>query len=185
MFTSARQIDSSVYRGCRQISATISRQQRVPQCMPVYCHYSCCNIISIIIFFYLPNVKCNKYKTEYTQPLNRVSKATEVALMLAGKTYTCNLNFTHKTVNNETPEQEAQLLLRNTASAMHFFVAKLLSITVIMTYSYIYHLRPLRPANLLRTQQINFNMRPQHVRMTRDPTVVWSLLSRELLRTPV
>jgi len=54
---------------------------------------------------------------------------------------------------------------------MHFFVAKLLSIAV-MTYSYIYHLRYLRPANLLRIQQINFSMGPQHVRMTRDPTVV-------------
>ena len=54
---------------------------------------------------------------------------------------------------------------------MHFFVAKLLSIAV-MTYSYVYHLRNLRPANLLRTQRINFSMRPQHVRMTRDPTVV-------------
>jgi len=39
-----------------------------------------------------------------------------------------------------------------------------------MTYSYVYHLRNLRQANLLRTQQINFSMRPQHVRMTRDPT---------------
>jgi len=34
---------------------------------------------------------------------------------------------------------------------MHFFVAKLLSIAV-MTYSYVYHLRNLRLANLLRTQ---------------------------------
>jgi len=63
------------------------------------------------------------------------------------------------------------------------FVAKLLSIAV-MTYSYVYHLRNLRPANLLRTQRINFSMRPQHVRMTRDPIVVWCLLSRELLRIP-
>jgi len=31
---------------------------------------------------------------------------------------------------------------------MHFFVAKLLSIAV-MTYSYLHHLRNLRPANLL------------------------------------
>jgi len=54
---------------------------------------------------------------------------------------------------------------------MHFFVAKLLSIAV-MTYSYVYNLQNLRPANLLRTQQINFSVRPQHVRMTRDPTVV-------------
>jgi len=36
---------------------------------------------------------------------------------------------------------------------MHFFVAKLHSIAV-MTYSYVYHLRNLRPANLLRTQRI-------------------------------
>jgi len=48
-------------------------------------------------------------------------------------------------------EQEAQLPLRNRASAMHFFVAKLLSIAV-MTYSYVYHLRDIRLANLLRTQ---------------------------------
>jgi len=41
-------------------------------------------------------------------------------------------------------EQEAQLPLRNRASAMHIFVAKLLSIAV-MTYSYIYHLRNLHP----------------------------------------
>jgi len=61
---------------------------------------------------------------------------------------------------------------------MHFFVAKLFSIAV-MTYSYVCHLRNLRPANLLRPQRINFSMRPQHVRMTRDPTVVWCLLSRE------
>ena len=47
-----------------------------------------------------------------------------------------------------------------------------------MTYSYIYHLSNLRLANLSRTQRINF-MRPQHVRMTRDHTVVWCLLSRE------
>jgi len=64
---------------------------------------------------------------------------------------------------------------------MHFFVAKLLSIAV-MTYYYVYHLRNLRPANLLRTQRINFSMRPQHVCMTGDPTVVWCLLSREPLR---
>jgi len=53
---------------------------------------------------------------------------------------------------------------------MHFFVAKLLSIAV-MTYFYVYHLRSLRPANLLRTQRINFK-RPQQVRMTHDPTVI-------------
>ena len=58
-----------------------------------------------------------------------------------------------------------------TASAMHFFAAKLLYIAV-MTYSYFCHLRNLRLANLLRTQRTNFSMRLQHVRMTRDPTVV-------------
>jgi len=68
-------------------------------------------------------------------------------------------------------EQEAKLTLRNRASTTHFFVAKLLPITV-MTYSYVYHLRNLRTAHLLRTQRINFSMRPQDVRMTRDPTVV-------------
>jgi len=65
---------------------------------------------------------------------------------------------------------------------MHFFVAKLLPVGAI-TYSYVYHLRNLRPANFLRTQRINFSMRPQHVRMTRDPSVVWCLLSREPLPT--
>ena len=64
--------------------------------------------------------------------------------------------------------QEAQLSLRNRLSAIHFSVAKLLSIAV-MTYSYVYHLRNLDPANLLRTQRINFSVRQQHVR---DPTVV-------------
>jgi len=39
-------------------------------------------------------------------------------------------------------EQEAQLPLRNRASAMHFFVAKLLSIAV-MSYTYVYHPRNL------------------------------------------
>jgi len=59
--------------------------------------------------------------------------------------------------------QEAQLPLKNRASAMHFFVAKLLSIAVrhlFLSYSYVYHLRNLRPANLLCTQRINFSMRP-------------------------
>jgi len=41
-------------------------------------------------------------------------------------------------------KQEDQLPLRNRASAMHFFVAKLLSIAI-MTYTYVYHLRNLRP----------------------------------------
>jgi len=63
------------------------------------------------------------------------------------------------------------------------FIAKLVSIAV-MTYSYVYHLRNLRPVNLLRTQRINFSMRPQHVGMARDPTVVLCLLSRESLRIP-
>jgi len=40
---------------------------------------------------------------------------------------------------------------------MHFFVAKLLSIAV-MTYSYDYRIRNLRPANLLRTQRIESNL---------------------------
>jgi len=84
--------------------------------------------------------------------------------------------------------QEAQLPLKNRASAMHFFVAKLLSIAV-MTYSYVYHRRNLRPVNLLRTQRINFSMRPQHAAdrwqaCVVASTVVWSLLSREPLRIP-
>ena len=68
----------------------------------------------------------------------------------------------------------------------HVNLTKLLSIAV-MTYSYDYHLRsPMSDdlANLLRTQWMNFSMRLQHVRMTRDPTVVWCLLSREPLRIP-
>jgi len=40
--------------------------------------------------------------------------------------------------------QEAQIPLRNRASATYFFVAKLLSIAV-MTCSYLYHLQSLRP----------------------------------------
>jgi len=39
-------------------------------------------------------------------------------------------------------KQEAQLPLRNRASAMHVFVARLLSIAV-MTYFYVYHPRNL------------------------------------------
>ena len=69
--------------------------------------------------------------------------------------------------------QEAQLPLRNRASAMYFFVAKLLSIAII-TYIYSIRLSPPRPmydnmANLLRRERMNFTKRPQHVRMTRDP----------------
>jgi len=41
-------------------------------------------------------------------------------------------------------EQEAQLLLTTRASAIHFFVAKIISITV-MTYIYVYHLQNVRP----------------------------------------
>jgi len=67
-------------------------------------------------------------------------------------------------LDNNYVEQEAQLLLRNRASAMHFFVAKLLSIAVI---TYI-RLSPVKPtpedlANLLRTHRINFSVRPQHM----------------------
>ena len=46
---------------------------------------------------------------------------------------------------------------------MHFFVAKLFSIAV-MTYVYVYHLRNLRRANLLRTQRVTD-------RRTDNPTV--------------
>ena len=66
---------------------------------------------------------------------------------------------THKNtvvINVHNIKQEAQLPLRNCASAMHFFAATLLSIAVM---TYVYHLRNLRPANLLRTQRINFSMR--------------------------
>jgi len=41
-------------------------------------------------------------------------------------------------------QQEAQLPLRNRPTAMHFFVAKLLSIAA-MTYTYAYHPQNLRP----------------------------------------
>ena len=50
-------------------------------------------------------------------------------------------------------------------------VDKLLS-NAVMTYSYIYYLPSLRPANSLRTERINSSMRRQHVRMTHNPTVV-------------
>jgi len=46
--------------------------------------------------------------------------------------------------DDDDDEQEVQLPLRNRAPAMHFFVAKLLSIAV-MIYTYVYHLRNLRP----------------------------------------
>ena len=68
-------------------------------------------------------------------------------------------------------EQEAQLPLRNRASAVHFFVA----CSYVTFYRRILRLSPPTsddPANLLRTQRINFSMPPQHVRMTRDPTVL-------------
>jgi len=57
-----------------------------------------------------------------------------------------------------------------------------------MTYTYVCHLQNDDPANLLRTQQTNFSMRPQHVRMARDATPLSfdvCLLSREPLRIPV
>ena len=74
-------------------------------------------------------------------------------------------------------QQEAQL--RNRTSAMHFFVGKLLSIAV-KTNSYVYHLRNLCPANLLRIQRINFSMQPQHVCMTHDTmSFDVSILSRD------
>jgi len=96
-----------------------------------------------------------------------------------------DLPMHHRYKRVQSWRQEAQLPLRNRASAkaMHFFVAKLLSFAV-MTYSYVYHLRNLRPANFLCSQRINFSMWPQHVCMTRDLTVVWCLLSREPMRVP-
>jgi len=56
---------------------------------------------------------------------------------------------------------------------MHFFVAELLSIAVV-TYTYTSitsetYDRLIRYAHM---QRINFSMRPQHVRMTRDPTAI-------------
>jgi len=65
--------------------------------------------------------------------------------------YTVRRKMIHKTFiymncyssnNGSIQQQEAQLPLRNRASAMHFFAAKLLSVAV-MTYSYVYHLRNL------------------------------------------
>ena len=40
-----------------------------------------------------------------------------------------------------------------------------------MTYSYVYHLQKPTSGKICYacTQRINFSMRPQHVRMTRDP----------------
>jgi len=79
-------------------------------------------------------------------------------------------------------KQEAQLPLRNRASVMHFFVAKLLS-KILSPYGlllYVYHLRNIRPANLLRTQRINLAW-DRNVCLTRDTTVVWCRLSREHL----
>jgi len=58
--------------------------------------------------------------------------------------------------------QEAQLPLRNSASAMHFFVAKLPSIAV-MTYSYVYHIRKLLSGKIV-TQTAN---KLQHATATR------------------
>ena len=55
------------------------------------------------------------------------------------------------------------------ASAMYFFVAKLLSIAV-MTYTYIYHVQNLRP--MIRLICYAHSMPPQHVRMMHDPNVV-------------
>ena len=56
---------------------------------------------------------------------------------------------------------------------MHFSVAKLLSIAV-MTYSHVSHLQNLHvhPANLLRIRRINlnFSVRPQHVRIATPPS---------------
>ena len=59
---------------------------------------------------------------------------------------------------------------------MHFFAAKLLSIAI-TTYTYVTSETYVRddPINLLRTQRINFSMRPQHERMARDPTVVFDV----------
>jgi len=71
-------------------------------------------------------------------------------------------------ISLRTVQQEAQLPLRNRTSAMYFFVAKLLSIAV-MTGSYVYHLQNLRPMIRLIDDEHAFSMRPQNVRMERDP----------------
>jgi len=52
------------------------------------------------------------------------------------------------TIYLQVNEQEAQLPLRNWVSAMHFFVAKSLSIAV-MIYTYVRHLRHIRSMNRL------------------------------------
>jgi len=65
-------------------------------------------------------------------------------------------------------KQEARLPLRNRASTMHFFPAKLLSI-------YVYHLRNLRPMIRLITHtaaKLQHATAARTVRMTRDATVV-------------
>jgi len=82
----------------------------------------------------------------------------------------CLLSFWLENINQShcMLRQETQLPLRNRASAVHFFVAKLFSITV-MTYWCISHLRNLHTANLLRTQWVSFSMRPQYVGITCNP----------------
>jgi len=78
-------------------------------------------------------------------------------------------------------QQEALLSLRNKASALHFFVAKLLSIKLC-------HPKPTSDdrADLLRTQQITFSYANTCAiaahGLPRDPTAVWRLLFWELLR---
>ena len=116
--------------------------------------------------------------TEFSGRNNRVSNTSSnlscrKILQADALTNSLNDEFNLSELRRALQEtkQEAQPPFRNRASAMHFLIAKLLSIAV-MTYSYVYHLRKLRPANLLRTQPINVSMRPQHVRMTRDPTDV-------------
>jgi len=47
-------------------------------------------------------------------------------------------------------QQEAQLPLGNRASAMHFFVARLVSFSIaLITETYVRHIRNLRPMNRL------------------------------------
>jgi len=66
--------------------------------------------------------------------------------------------------------QEAQLPLRNRASAMHFFVPKLLSVAI-MTYSYVSPPKRISSKFVRQTATVtNFSMRPQNVRMTRSHT---------------
>jgi len=104
--------------------------------------------------------------------------------------YSSYFNFYCAFYSWHTLKQEAQLPLRNRASAVHFFVAELL-------YSRNYWiLRLSRPklksderADLLRIQPMSFSYAKENATaaraLARDLTVAWRLLSREPARMSV